>query len=67
MTKHTKQSVCDLIRPYPGKWVALNFAQTKVVGVASSVKAVLRKAHKMGEAVPHLIKVPDGSVAAFIY
>jgi hypothetical protein len=62
-----RKSVSDLIKPYPGRWVALSFDDTRVVSVASSPGAVLNKARKKGEARPHLVKVPDGSWVAIAF
>ena len=62
-----KQSMFDLIRPYPGKWIALTQKQDMVVSVASTVKTVLARAHKKGETFPFLIKAPDSSISVFIY
>ena len=62
-----QKSIDQLIKPFPGRWVALSQDDTRVVSVASSPQAVLNKARKNGEARPHLVKSPDGSVAAFIF
>ena len=68
MTKQkTHESVADLIKLYPGKWVALSRQEDRVVSVAGSAKAVLAQAHKKGESCPHLVKAPDSSIAVFIY
>ena len=66
---HTKprKSVSQLIKPYPGRWVALSADDTRVVSVASSVQAVLNKARRKGESRPHLVKSPDGSTAAIVF
>ena len=62
-----QNKVAELIKPFPGKWVTLSKDKTKVLGVAHSLDLALSKAHKKGEAYPHLIKVPDGTTAAYIY
>ena len=67
MRTKPRKSISDLIKPYPGHWVALSQDDTHVVGVASSPQAVLNKARRNGEVRPHLVKAPDGSVAAFIF
>ena len=68
MTKQKPhESVASLLKPYPGKWVALSKQEDKVVSVANSARTVLARAHKKGESCPHLVKAPDSSIAVFIY
>lgn len=62
-----KKTVSQLIKPFPGRWVALSADDSHVVSVASSAQAVLNKARRQGESRPHLVKAPDGSVSAFIF
>ncbi|MCA9398249.1 MAG: hypothetical protein KC618_00760 [Candidatus Omnitrophica bacterium] len=62
-----EESVADIIRPYAGKWVALSADKKVVLGVSKEMEVALKQAHKEGEKIPHLIKVPDSSVAAYIY
>ena len=53
---HTKarKTVSQLIKPFPGRWVALLSADdSHVVCVASSAQAVLNKARRQGESRPH--------------
>ena len=61
------KSVDQLIKPFPGWWVALSADDRQVVSVARTFKSALNQAHKKGEPSPHMIKSPDGSVAAFIF
>ena len=65
--KQTKQSVAQLIKPYAGKWVALNAKEDTVISVAATAQAVLVNAQKKGEPFPHLVKAPDSSTAVFVY
>ena len=62
-----EKSVGQLIKPFPGQWVALSADDRRVVSVAKSVQAVLNKARRKGESCPHLIKSQDSSTAAFIF
>ena len=62
-----RKSVSQLIKPFPGRWVALSADDSRVVSVRKSFEAVLNDAHKKGESCPHVVKVPDGSVAAYIF
>ena len=62
-----RKSVDQLIKPFPGRWVALSADDREVVSVARTFKSALNRAHKKGESSPHMIKSPDGSVAAFIF
>ena len=61
------KSVNQLIKPFPGRWVALSEDDSRVVSVGRSFEAVLNDAHKKGESCPHVVKSPDGSIAAFIF
>ena len=68
MLKQSKvKSVNQLIKPFPGRWVALSADDTRVVSVRKSFEAVLNEAHKKGESCPHIVKVPDGSWSAIVY
>ena len=68
MIKRSREkSVNQLIKPFAGRWVALSADDREVVSVAKTFRAVLNKAHKKGEACPHLVKSPDSSTVAFIY
>ena len=67
MTKKMINNINRLIKPYPGQWVALSADDHEVVTVGKSFQSVLNKAHKKGESCPHMVKSPDGSVAAFIF
>jgi hypothetical protein len=49
------KSVNQLIKPYPGRWVALSFDDTHVVSVRKSFEAALDEAHRKGESCPHKI------------
>ena len=62
-----RRSISQLIKPFPGRWVALSADDRHVVSVRKSFEAVLNDAHKKGEPCPHVVKVPDGSVAAYIF
>ena len=62
-----EKSVGQLIKPFPGRWVALSADDSHVVTVGRSFQAVLDEAHRKGEACPHLVKSPDSSTAAFIF
>ena len=62
-----EKSVGELIKPYPGRWVALSENDRQVVSVGRSFQTVLNQAHKKGESCPHLVKSPDASTAAFIF
>ena len=62
-----RRSISQLIKPFPGRWVALSSDDTRVVSVASSAQAVLNKARRQGESRPHLVKSPDGSTAAIVF
>lgn len=61
MKHHKAINLVKVLRPYPGKWVAL--LDTKVVGVGSTPKAALKKARACGVEEPILTKAPkkDGS------
>ena len=61
------KSVNRLIKPFAGLWVALSSDDREVVAVGKNFQSVLNKAHKQGESCPHMVKSPDGSVAAFIF
>ncbi len=61
------KSVNQLIKPFPGRWVALSADDSHVVSVAKSVQAVLNKARRKGESCPHLVKSPDGSTSAIVF
>ena len=61
------KSVNQLIKPFPGRWVALSADDSRVVSVARNVKTVLNQARKKGEASPHLVKSPDGSTSAIVF
>ncbi len=67
LTRSKVKTVNQLIKPYPGRWVALSQDDTYVVSVASSPKAVLSQARKKGETSPHLVKSPDGSTSAIVF
>ena len=60
-------SVNQLIKPYPGRWVALSFDDTHIVSVRKSFEAALNEAHRKGEARPHIVRVPDGSWSAMVF
>ena len=62
-----RNSINELIQPYPGRWVALSADEHQVVGVAKTARAALNKAQEKGERFPHLVKAPDSTTAAFIY
>ena len=62
-----RKSISQLIKPYPGRWVALSADDSHVVSVARSVKTVLNQARKKGETSPHLVKSPDGSTSAIVF
>ncbi len=62
-----RKSVSDLIKPYPGRWVALSSDDSHVISVSRSVKIVLSQARKKGEVHPHLVKSPDGSTSAIVF
>ena len=61
------KSIAQLIKPFPGRWVALSADDQRVVSVGSSARVVFAQARKKGESCPHLVKSPDSSTAAFIY
>ena len=61
-----QKSINQLIKPFPGRWIALSADDTRVVSVRKSFEAVLNDAHKKGEACPHIVRVPDSHVGAFI-
>ena len=61
------KSIDQLIKPFPGRWVALSADDREVVTVGKNFQAVLNKAHRKGESCPHLVKSPDSSTAAFIF
>ncbi len=69
MTKTFKpeESVAELIKPHAGKWVTLSADKKMVLGSSTRMETALSQAHKKGEPHPHLIKVPDSSIAAYIY
>ena len=68
MIKRSREkSVNELIKPFPGSWVALSADDTHVVSVRKSFQAVLTDAHRKGESCPHIVKSPDGSTAAIIF
>ena len=58
------KSVSQLIKPFPGQWVALSKDDTYVVSVAKSFEAVLNKARRKGESCPHIVKPWTESMAA---
>ncbi len=61
------KSVNQLIKPFPGRWVALSTDDTRVVSVRKSFEAALNDAHRKGEARPHIVRVPDGSWSAIVF
>ena len=61
------KSVNQLIKPYPGRWVALSTDDTRVVSVRKSFEAALNEAHRKGETRPHIVRVPDGSWSALVF
>lgn len=61
------KSVNQLIKPFPGRWVALSQDDTQVVSVRKSFEAALNEAHRKGEVRPHIVKVPDGSWSAIVF
>ena len=63
----SRKSVGQLIKPYPGRWVALSQDDSHVVSVGRSFQSVLNNAHRKGESRPHIVKSPDGSWAAIIF
>ena len=68
MSKRTqKVDISFLIKPFPGRWVALSTDDTRVISVAKSPRAVLNKARQKGEIRPHLVKSPDSSIAAIVF
>jgi len=67
MKQLKEKSINQLIKPFPGQWVALSEDDREVVTVGKSFQAVLNKAHKKGESCPHILKSPDGAVSAFIF
>jgi len=67
MFKDDRKNINRLIKPFPGRWVALSADDRQVVSVGNSFQAVLNKAHRKGESCPHLVKSPDSSTAAFIF
>jgi hypothetical protein len=58
--------VSELIKPYPGRWIALSKDDTRVVSVRKSLKAAVNDAHKKGEPCPHVVRVPDCHIGAFM-
>lgn len=69
MTKKFKpeEAVAKMIRPHAGKWVTLSADKKTILGSSLKMETALSQAHKKGEQHPHLIKVPDASIAAYIY
>jgi hypothetical protein len=69
MTKTFKpeESVAGLIKPHAGKWVTLSADKKTILGSSVRMETALSQAHKRGEPRPYLIKVPDSSIAAYIY
>jgi hypothetical protein len=61
-----RKSVSDLIKPYPGRWIALSEDDTRVVSVRKSFEAAVNDAHRKGEHCPHIVRVPDCHVGAFM-
>ncbi len=61
------KSVNQLIKPFPGRWVALSFDDTHIVSVRKSFEAALNEAHRKGESCPHIVKVPDGSWSGIVF
>ena len=61
------KSVAQLIKPFPGRWVALSADDRRVVSVGKSARVAFAQARKKGESCPHLVKSPDSSTVAFIY
>ena len=62
-----RKSIAQLIKPFPGRWVALSADDREVISVGKSARAVFDQARKKGESCPHLMKSPDSSTVAFIY
>lgn len=52
-------NISELLRPYPGKWVALNQSETTVVGVGDSIQIAVEQAKLAGEEHPIVVKSPD--------
>lgn len=65
--QETKKSIAQLIKPFPGQWVALSTNDSYVISVAKSAHAAFNEAKKKGENCPHLVKSQDSSTVAFIY
>ena len=66
MRTKPRKSISQLIKPYPGRWIALSFDDTHVVSVRKSLKAAVNEAHRKGESCPHIVRVPDSYVGAFM-
>ena len=67
MSKHKKQSVAELIEPYPGEWVALTADHTTMLAHSNHLKSALKQAHQSGEKFPYMIKAPDEWTAVVIF
>ncbi len=67
MSHNKKQSVAELIEPYPGEWVALTSDHTAMVGHSKNLKSALKQAHKNGEKMPYMVKSPDEWTAVVIF
>ncbi|MCA9409132.1 MAG: hypothetical protein KC733_10615 [Candidatus Omnitrophica bacterium] len=68
MTKlKEKKTLAELIAPYPGKWVVLDFEETKVFGVSKNLKTAIKQAEKNGVVIPSVIKSPENDLNGFTY
>ena len=67
MRTKPRKSISDLIKPYPGRWVALSQDDSHVVTVRKSFEAALNDAHRKGEVRPHIVRVPDGSWSGLVF
>lgn len=58
-----KVNLQKLINSHGGEWVAFNKGLNSVVASGRTVKKVLQNAHKKGQKMPYLFKVPTKLVA----
>jgi hypothetical protein len=49
-------------KKYAGKWIAYDFAETKIIASGRSYEETLKAAKATGEARPVLVKTPDARV-----
>lgn len=64
-----EQKVIDLphlLRPYEGKWVALDENKTRVVGFGDSIEEALKVAKKSGVSRPIILKASNESSSYFL-